>query len=195
MGGTRCSACRAGKICRNPHTSDAFPGGFPQGIRQPAGGVLAPPGSTTRDVLGTEFPSSAAHPAAGCRSHPPAPGMKGCWRCVGCRGFCLGGCVWGVISAFFYPVALFWKRQEFRKPACGGCQVRLYRSQAPACFLVLLEPVSDLISSGGSCLINTHLAARGPHSPNIVSLPAPNTAVPCWGAHPTAFCLPPPLSM
>lgn len=85
----------------------------------------------------------------------------------------------GFLCAFFHPVALFWKRQEFRKPACGECQVRLYRSQAPACFLVLLEPVSDLISLGGSCLINTHLAARGPHRPDIVS-PAWLGGLPPW---------------
>lgn len=104
----------------------------------------------------------------GCPRHPG--GMQAVD--VGC---CKGG-LWGC------SVLRSARQQEFRKPTRGECQVRLYRSQTPACLLVLLEPVSDLISLGGSCLINTHLAARRPHRPYIVSLPAPSPAVPCRNA-------------
>lgn len=147
-------------------------------------GIPPSPSPSTSFSLRTK-PSAGARAAGHGRQHPGTEG--GCWRRVGC-----GGAFWGgareVSLCFFHPVALFWKRQEFRKPACGECQVRLYRSQAPACFLVLLEPVSDLISLGGSCLINTHLAARGPHRPDIVSLPAPSVA---GGAPPAASPTPP----
>lgn len=112
--------------------------------------------------------------------------MGGCPGCpggmqavaVGCRRGGLWGC----------SVLCSARQQEFRKPTRGECQVRLYRSQTPACLLVLLEPVSDLISLGGSCLINTHLAARRPHRPYIVSLPCSQLCGTlqecCWGGSP-----------
>lgn len=58
----------------------------------------------------------------------------------------------------------------------------LYSCQKPACLLVLLEPVTDLISLEGSCLINAHLVEGRLHSPHIVFLLAPNFALPCRNA-------------
>lgn len=121
-----------------------------------------------------------------CCSTAWGDGLGGCPGCpggmqavaVGCRRGGLWGC----------SVLCSARQQEFRKPTRGECQVRLYRSQTPACLLVLLEPVSDLISLGGSCLINTHLAARRPHRPYIVSLPCSQLCGTlqecCWGGSP-----------
>lgn len=178
-GGARCSACRAGKVCRNPlpiPSREVFPGELnnPVGVSSPRHSHRA--GLHSPSCRGVQEPALNPAPLER-RATLGMPEAGGLW------GFFFFF-FWGVgvfRSAFFHPVAPLWKRHEFRKPARGECQVRLYRSQAPACFLVLLEPVSDLISLGGSCLINTHLAARRPHSPYIVSLPAPNPAVRCWG--------------
>lgn len=99
--------------------------------------------------------------AGGCREEAEPAGVE---TGVG------GGIV--LLSIYiFYHVLLRSERQEFRKPERGECQIGLYGSQDPACFLVLLEPVTDLISSEGSCLINAHLAEGSPHRPYIVFLP------------------------